>query len=82
MNYLWTCFILFLESIKPEISTPLFDLFYHPHTLMLCLFVTGLYPEKEEWLTIVDWQYIVYSVLPSSSWLKHVILLHDSLDAL
>lgn len=67
MTYLWACFILFLESVKSELSTQLFGLFYHPHTLMLCLIVTGLYPEKEEWITMVDWQ--VYSIFPSSSWL-------------
>ena len=37
-----------LQSVKPELSTQLFGLFYQPHTLMLCLVVTGLFPEKEE----------------------------------
>lgn len=60
--------ILFhFESVKTELSTQLFGLFYHPHTLMLCLIVTGLYPEKEEWITMIDRQ--VHSILLSSSWL-------------
>lgn len=50
----------------------------HPHAS--CLIVTGLYPERKEWLTMVDWQ--VYSALPSSSWLWYSLFLHDSLDPL
>lgn len=38
----------FKKSVTPELSFQLFGLFYHPHTLVLCLIVTGLYPEKEE----------------------------------
>lgn len=64
VQYLTIPFVISVKSLKESkingliyepasfcvlnLSTQLSVLFYHPHTLMLCLIVTGLYPEKGE----------------------------------
>lgn len=47
----------------------------HPHAAYLI--VTGLYPETQGWLTMVDWQ--VCRVSLSSSWLHHALFLGEGL---
>lgn len=69
----WICQAWTLNSAVWPVLSPT-----HPHAVLYCDW--PLSREREESLTMVDWQ--VYTVLPSSSWLYHRLLLRDCLDAL
>lgn len=83
MTYLWTCFVLFLESVKPKLLTQLFGLFYHPHTLMLraLLWLASIQREKSDLQWSIDRCVVRCLPLPGNNMLLLLLLfLRDGLD--